>query len=214
MKLKHLLITLLLPTSVIFATSIKSDTETFSNGMTFNFPVPDKFIDAYPYNKKDHKELPPASPEKIISYVLKSDLNNFISGKGTSFSYQSVLAWGHTISRDEFLKLIQDSKADEEKFLRFLIGEYKDPSTGTMIKTKITNSELVINKDNAIGYLAKITNSELFTNKDNELEVGFVMFTLKERLFIMMLANGDLTKDRLIKEDLIEWTDLILAAQK
>ncbi len=205
MKFKHLLTTLLLLTSVVFASSTKPNTQTFSNGMTFNFPVPDKFIDTYPYNKKDHKELPPADPKRIISYALKSDLNNFISGKGTNFSYQSVLTWGHAISQDEFLKLIQDSKVDEEKFLSFLIDEYKDPSTGEINSTRISNSELVIDKDNAIGYLAKI---------EGELEVGVVIFTLKEKLFFMMLANGDLNINHPVKQDLIEWVNLILDANK
>jgi len=205
MKFKHFLITLLLSTSVVFASATKSNTQTFSNGMTFNFPVPDKFIDTYPYNKKDHKELPPADPKRIISYALKSDLNNFISGKGTNFSYQSVLTWGHAISQDRFLKLKQDSKVDEAKFLSFLIDEHKDPSTGEINSTRLSNSELVIDKDNAIGYLAKI---------EGELEAGVVIFTLKEKLFFMILANGDLNINHPVKQDLIEWVDLILNANK
>jgi hypothetical protein len=49
---------------------------------------------------------------------------------------------------------------------------------------------------------------------EGELEVGVVIFTLKEKLFFMMLANGDLNINHPVKQDLIEWVNLILDANK
>lgn len=46
------------------------------------------------------------------------------------------------------------------------------------------------------------------------IKVGQALFKIRSRIFTMILANGDPAIDRPVKEDLIEWVNLILEANK
>lgn len=169
------------------------------DGALFNMPIPSKFVNAYPYDKGDHLQLPPSSePISTISYVLQDDLNNHIIGKESEslFTYQSVLAWRGSVSQIEFSEL----KKNKEKLLQFFYEEFEDIS----VETNAPYSKLIIDKDNAFGYFVKV----------GDFEAALVKFTIKEKLFLMMLANGDSNTDRPVKEDMVEWIDLILEANK
>jgi hypothetical protein len=182
-------------------TDSKYKDKMLSNGELFNLPMPSKFVNTYPYNKDDHPQLPPGFKSlKSISYTLKDDLNKYITGKETKFSYQSVLVWRSITSQEEFQNQKKQTKAIIENSLKSVHTDFK----GGLAGVGEPYSELIMDEDNVFGYLSKI----------GDFEMVSVTFTIKEKLFTMVLANGDSNIDRPVKEDMIEWVNLILEANK
>jgi hypothetical protein len=174
------------------------------DGKLFNFPMPSKFSNAYPYDRNDHPELPPGTePLKSISYVLKDDLDNYINGKPSDFLYQLALYSGQNIKLNTLSSapIVKDVEAG---LLNFVIDSFDEHSIDKSIKPKELYSEQIINKDNVVAHFAKA----------DGFKVAYATFIIKDRLFAMMLANADTSQDRPVKEDLIEWVNLILEANK
>ena len=172
-----------------------------NNGELFTLPMPGKFVNAYPYNKGDHPELPPKRKSfNTISYTLKDDLKKHILGGEAEFLYLSVLVWRNVTGLESVPMLKKDAKAVIKKLLKPLIEDF----TGDLIEAKNLSFELIIDEDNAFGYFITV----------DGFEIAITRFTLKEKIFTMVLANGNPNISKPVKEDMIEWVNLILEANK
>jgi len=176
------------------------------DGVLFNMPMPSKFVNTYPYEKADHKELPPIYNElDFISYTLKQDLDDFIKGKDTSFSYQSLLfGCPKNLSQSDFKSLIDDIKVNKDAFIRKVSKElFNKMHDSTASKDDVQYEVLVDNKDSFIRYI-----------NFKGVQFAEAIIRVKGKLFRMALVDITANSRQPLKEDITEWVELILKSNQ
>lgn len=186
--------------SWLSTTDSKYKDKAMFDGKLYNLPMPAKFVNTYPYNRDDHSALPPAG----VSYTLKSDFQDYIEGKETDFLYQMVLIATQDARQNALpLKLRKHLKSDG-KLLKFVMNEFNLSTVNQSIKPKDVHSEQVIDKDNISAQFVRV----------DGFEASLATLVINGKIFVMILANSDPDIHRPVKEDMIEWVDLILEANK